>query len=60
MQGLIEEGNDVIAAVDGKIVESADLALIAAAQKVEHYEISSYVTPAIWPNRRNSLRWRSC
>ena len=44
MQGLIEEGNDVIAAVDGRIVESADLALIAAAQKVEHYEISSYVT----------------
>ena len=44
MQGLIEEGDEVIA--DGEELEpaSADLALIAAAQKVEHYEISAYGT----------------
>jgi Mn-containing catalase len=44
MQGLIEEGNDVIAAADGRIPASADLSIIAAAQKVEHYEISAYIT----------------
>ena len=44
MQGLIEEGDEVMA--DGEELEpaAADLALIAAAQKVEHYEISAYGT----------------
>jgi Mn-containing catalase len=44
MQGLIEEGDEVMA--DGEQMDpaSADLALIAAAQKVEHYEISAYGT----------------
>jgi Mn-containing catalase len=44
MAGLIEEGEEVIE--DGKDHEDvpADLALIAAAQKVEHYEISAYGT----------------
>ena len=44
MQGLIEEGEEVMAA--GKELDdpAADLALIAAAQKVEHYEISAYGT----------------
>jgi len=44
MQGLIEEGQEVIE--DGQELEdaAADLALIAAAQKVEHYEISAYGT----------------
>jgi Mn-containing catalase len=42
MAGLIEEGQEVIE--DGQEMEpaAADLALIAAAQKVEHYEISAY------------------
>jgi Mn-containing catalase len=44
MQGLIEEGEDVMAEAEGKDAASADLALIAAAQKVEHYEISGYGT----------------
>lgn len=44
MQGLIEEGEEVIAEGEGKDPASADLALIAAAQKVEHYEISGYGT----------------
>lgn len=42
MAGLVEEGQEVIA--EGKEQEEAiaDLALIAAAQKVEHYEMSAY------------------
>jgi len=44
MQGLIEEGDEVIAEGERKDPASADLALIAAAQKVEHYEISGYGT----------------
>ncbi len=44
MQGLVEEGNEVINAMDGRLPATADLAVIAAAQKVEHYEISAYLT----------------
>jgi len=44
MQGLLEEGDEVIAEAEGKDPASADLALIAAAQRVEHYEISAYGT----------------
>jgi Mn-containing catalase len=44
MVGLVEEGQEAIA--DGKEKEDsiADLALIGAAQRVEHYEISAYGT----------------
>jgi ferritin-like metal-binding protein YciE len=44
MKGLISEGEETIK--EGKEVERqmADVALIAAAQKVEHYEISGYGT----------------
>ena len=42
MEGLIEEGQEVIDEMDkGPVL---DAALIAAAQKVEHYEIASYGT----------------
>jgi len=44
MEGLIEEGNEVIAEGKGKDDAAADLAVIAAGQKVEHYEISAYGT----------------
>ena len=44
MAGLIEEGSEVIADGAEQDGPSADLALIAAAQKVEHYEISAYGT----------------
>lgn len=44
MAGLIEEGNEVIEEGRGKEDVAADLALIAASQKVEHYEISAYGT----------------
>ena len=40
MQGLIEEGKEVIGEKGEKLV--IDAALIAAAQRVEHYEISAY------------------
>ena len=42
MAGLLEEGQEVIAEGEEKEPEAADLALIAAAQKVEHYEMSGY------------------
>jgi len=42
MEGLVEEGKEVIDEIQkGPVL---DAALIAAAQKVEHYEISSYGT----------------
>ena len=44
MAGLIEEGQEVITEGKEKNENIADLALIAAAQKVEHYEISGYGT----------------
>jgi len=44
MQGLIEEGQTIIQDGAEKEALAADLALIAAAQKIEHYEIASYGT----------------
>lgn len=44
MAGLIQEGEEVMEEGEKKDEAAADLALIAAAQKVEHYEISGYGT----------------
>lgn len=44
MMGLVEEGQDVIEEGEEKEDVAADLALIGAAQRVEHYEISAYTT----------------
>ncbi len=44
MQGLVEEGQEVIDEGEKKEDAAADLALIGAAQRVEHYEISGYTT----------------
>ncbi len=44
MMGLIAEGQETIKEGKEKESKSADLALIAAAQRVEHYEISAYGT----------------
>jgi Mn-containing catalase len=44
MEGLIAEGDEVIEEGQQLDDAAADLALIAAAQKVEHYEISAYGT----------------
>jgi Mn-containing catalase len=44
MQGIIEEGDEVIKEGARKDDAAADLALIGAAQRVEHYEIAGYTT----------------
>jgi manganese catalase len=44
MAGLVDEGNEVMDEGADKDDVAADLSLIAAAQKVEHYEISAYGT----------------
>lgn len=44
MEGLIEEANEALESTEKN--EVRDAALIAAAQKVEHYEIASYGTLA--------------
>jgi ferritin-like metal-binding protein YciE len=46
IDGIIEEANDVVGEVDDKQV--LDSALIAAAQAVEHYEITRYGTLIEW------------
>jgi ferritin-like metal-binding protein YciE len=43
MKGLIEEGQEVMEELEGSTL---DAALIASAQKVEHYEIATYGTLA--------------
>ncbi len=42
MRGLLEEGSEVLSEEEPGLM--LDLAIIAAAQKVEHYEISAYGT----------------
>jgi Mn-containing catalase len=44
MMGLVEEGGEIIAEGEDKEDAAADLALIGAAQRVEHYEIAGYTT----------------
>jgi Mn-containing catalase len=44
MMGLVEEGQEVMDQAEEKDDATADLALIGAAQRVEHYEISGYTT----------------
>lgn len=46
MEGLIEEGKEMMEA--HKESAMADAALIAAAQKIEHYEIATYGTICTW------------
>jgi Mn-containing catalase len=47
MQGLIEEGKEKMEEASEKDELLADLSLISAAQKVEHYEIAAYGTARI-------------
>ena len=42
IKGIVSEGEDLLKEIEGDEVQ--DAALIAAAQKTEHYEISSYGT----------------
>ena len=46
IDGIIDETNDIAGEIEDKIV--LDAALIAAAQAVEHYEISRYGTMKTW------------
>lgn len=49
MEGLVEEGSEVMSQkADPDVM---DAGLIAAAQKVEHYEIGSYGTVRTWAER---------
>jgi len=51
MRGLIEEGSELMQEKKGSA--ALDAALIAAAQKVEHYEIASYGTLCAWAKQMN-------
>lgn len=44
MAGLVEEGEEVMSEGEEKEDAAADLALIGAAQRVEHYEMAAYTT----------------
>jgi ferritin-like metal-binding protein YciE len=46
MQGIIEEGQEILQEFSGG--EALDAGLIAAAQAVEHYEITRYGTLLAW------------
>ncbi len=48
MMGLVEEGGEVIKEKSAGAPSAIDAALIAAAQKVEHYEICAYGTLATY------------
>jgi ferritin-like metal-binding protein YciE len=49
MEGLIEEGNELLQ--EDTEPDVLDAGLIAAAQKVEHYEIAGYGTARAWAQR---------
>ncbi|MEY9417996.1 ferritin-like metal-binding protein YciE [Bradyrhizobium japonicum] len=44
MMGLVEKGQEIMSEGEEKEDAAADLALIGAAQRVEHYEIAGYTT----------------
>jgi ferritin-like metal-binding protein YciE len=46
MEGILQEGNELL--TENMAPEVHDAAIIAAAQKVEHYEISGYGTAATY------------
>jgi ferritin-like metal-binding protein YciE len=46
MKGIIEEGEELVK--ERKNTSAIDAAIIAAGQKVEHYEIATYGTLAAW------------
>jgi ferritin-like metal-binding protein YciE len=48
MQNLIKEGDEMIA--EAEDAATRDAVMIAAAQKVEHYEMASYGTVRAWAN----------
>jgi ferritin-like metal-binding protein YciE len=51
MEGLLAEGKEVMEEHEDE--PTIDAVLIAAAQKVEHYEIASYGTVVAWARQLN-------
>jgi ferritin-like metal-binding protein YciE len=51
MAGLIEEGSELLKEKDDMEAEVLDAGLIAAAQRVEHYEIAAYGTARTFAQR---------
>jgi ferritin-like metal-binding protein YciE len=49
MEGLVKEGKELIDELEGS--PAMDAGLIAAAQKVEHYEIATYGSLVAWAQR---------
>ena len=60
MMGLVEEGQEVMEEGQDKENAAADFALIGAAQRVEHYEISGYTTAKISPSNYVTARSSRC
>jgi ferritin-like metal-binding protein YciE len=50
IDGILDEAEEIASEIDDKAV--LDAALIAAAQAVEHYEITRYGTLIAWANQR--------
>jgi ferritin-like metal-binding protein YciE len=57
IDGIIDEAEDVAGEVDDKSV--LDAALIAAAQAVEHYEMTRYGTLIAWAKQLGRNDWVS-
>ncbi len=51
LEGIIDEGEDIIDEADDAPPAVCDAALIAAAQRVEHYEIAAYGTARTFARR---------
>jgi ferritin-like metal-binding protein YciE len=51
IEGIIEEGKEIMEEYDG--MPALDAGLLAAAQAVEHYEISRYGTLKAWASKLN-------
>ncbi len=49
MQNLIKEGAEMMAEAEDE--DTRDALMIAAAQKIEHYEIAAYGTLRVWANQ---------
>src|SRR5262249_11628907 len=52
MEGLIQEADELIS--EKPPADTLDAGLIAAAQKVEHYEIAGYGSLATWAKQMNN------
>lgn len=54
MKGILSEGEDTIDDIDDPAVR--DAGIIAAAQRVEHYEIAAYGTVRKWAEQLNDVQ----